>query len=92
MFVTINEDEDGPFEVFVRFGKGGGCSSTIGESVARLVSLAFRTGVPIDELVKQLTGITCHQQRPAIGDDPAVLSCVDALGTILKEHAEKEKK
>lgn len=91
MFVTINEDTDGPFEVFIRFGKGGGCSSTIGESVGRLVSLAFRLGGTPDELIKQLGGITCHQQRPAIGDDPAVLSCVDALGTILKEHS-KEKK
>lgn len=91
LFVTINEDDDGLFEVFVRYGKGGGCASTLGESIGRLVSLAFRLGGSPDELVKQLSGITCHQQLPAIGDEPAVLSCVDALGAVLREHV-KEKK
>jgi ribonucleoside-diphosphate reductase alpha chain len=90
MFVTINEDEAGLFEVFVRFGKGGGCSSTIGESIGRLVTLAFRTGGTMDEVIKQISGITCHQQLPKIGDDPAVLSCVDALGQVLKGHKEKK--
>lgn len=90
IFVTVNEDSDGPFEVFVRFGKGGGCSSTIGESVGRLASLALRLGGSPDVVVKQLTGITCHQQLPAIGDQPPVLSCVDALGTIFRDHM-KEK-
>lgn len=89
IFVTVNDNEDGPFELFIRFGKGGGCSSTIGESVGRLASLALRLGGSPDVVVKQLSGITCHQQRPAVGDEPAVLSCVDALGTILREHVKE---
>ena len=91
IFVTVNEDSDGPFEVFVRFGKGGGCSSTIGESIGRLVSLGFRLGGSTEEIVKQLSGITCHQQLPAISDSPAVHSCADALGQILKLHLEAKK-
>lgn len=91
MFVTINEDETGMFEVFIRFGKGGGCSSTIGESIGRLVSLVFRTGGGVDEIIKQLSGISCHQQRPAMGDDPAVSSCVDALSTVLRDNFQKGK-
>lgn len=91
IFVTINEDENGPFEVFIRYGKGGGCSSTMGESVGRLASLALRLGGSPDVVIKQLTGITCHQQLPAIGDTPPVLSCVDALGTILREHMKERK-
>lgn len=96
LFLTVNEDESGLFELFVKFGKGGGCSSTIGESIGRLASLSFRFGGDANEVIKQLRGIVCHQQIPAIGDNPAVLSCVDGVSQLLQAHmaerAEKEAK
>jgi ribonucleoside-diphosphate reductase alpha chain len=92
LFLTVNEDADGPFEVFIRFGKGGGCSSTIGESIGRLVSISLRKGEGAEEIIKQLMGITCHQQLPAIGEDPAVFSCADGVAQLLRKHmAEREK-
>lgn len=86
IFLTVNEDDDGLFETFVRFGKGGGCSSTIGESVGRLISLAFRCGGSADDAIKQISGLTCHQQLPSVDGKPPVLSCVDALAQMLRAH------
>ena len=41
-------------------GKAGGCASASTEAIGRLISLAFRYGVPPDKIVKQLKGIRCH--------------------------------
>lgn len=93
LFLTVNEDESGLFELFIKFGKGGGCSSTIGESLGRLASLSFRFGGDAKEVIKQLRGIVCHQQVPAIGDNAAVLSCVDGVSQLLEQHIkEKDEK
>ncbi len=42
MYVTINEDKEGVFEVFTQLGKSGGCTATQSEAIARLISLALR--------------------------------------------------
>ncbi|MFQ5553489.1 MAG: adenosylcobalamin-dependent ribonucleoside-diphosphate reductase, partial [Thermoplasmata archaeon] len=57
VYVTINEDEDGLFEVFAQIGRGGGYTASFTEAVARLISLCLRSGIPADEVVDQLEGI-----------------------------------
>lgn len=91
LYVTLNSDGDGLFEAFVTSGKGGGCAAAQNETVGRLISLVLRLGGSPDDLIKQLAGITCHQQKMAIGDNPAVKSCGDAISIVLREHV-KEKK
>ncbi len=83
LYVTVNEDDYGPREVFANMGKAGGCASASTEAIGRLVSLAFRYGVPPDKIVKQLRGIRCHVP---LGFGPhQILSCPDAIGKALAD-------
>ncbi|MCS7207720.1 MAG: vitamin B12-dependent ribonucleotide reductase [Dehalococcoidia bacterium] len=88
MYVTINSDEQGrPFEVFVALGKAGGCDSAQLEAIARLVSLALRSGVDPQAIVEQLRGITCC---PAWDGGVQVKSAPDALALALGRAIGKE--
>ncbi|HEY5538024.1 MAG TPA: adenosylcobalamin-dependent ribonucleoside-diphosphate reductase, partial [Thermoplasmata archaeon] len=57
LYVTINEDDKGLFELFAQIGRGGGYTASFTEGLARLVSLCLRSGVPVDEIIDQLEGI-----------------------------------
>jgi ribonucleoside-diphosphate reductase alpha chain len=78
LYITINKDEQGPFEVFGNMGKAGGCASSQTEALARLVSLAFRSGIRAEHIIKQLKGISCHMPAWEQGGGK-VLSCADAF-------------
>ncbi|MHB9114493.1 MAG: vitamin B12-dependent ribonucleotide reductase [Thermoleophilia bacterium] len=83
LYVTINEDEHGPREIFANMGKAGGCASASTEALGRLMSLAFRYGAPPEKIAKQLKGIRCHVP---LGFGPQqVLSCPDAIGKALSD-------
>lgn len=60
LFITVTTRNQKPFEVFIRFGKAGGCSSAMADGVARLVSYGLRSGLDPREAVKALAGIACH--------------------------------
>ncbi|HUS80414.1 MAG TPA: TSCPD domain-containing protein, partial [Armatimonadota bacterium] len=85
LYVTINEDEAGPFELFATIGKVGGCASAQSEAIARLTSLAFRCGIPAVEVVKQLKGISCHMPSWGPGGGK-ILSCADAVAKALENY------
>ena len=61
IFVTVTTQEGKPFEVFIRFGKAGGCGSAMADGIARLVSYGLRSGLEAQDAVKALSGISCHQ-------------------------------
>jgi ribonucleoside-diphosphate reductase alpha chain len=84
LYVTINWDDEGVCEVFTATGKAGGCPSQ-SEATARLISLALRSGVDQQEIIKQLTGIRCLSTvaRKATDSEVTVLSCPDAIGKCL---------
>jgi len=86
LYVTINEDEDGFFELFNAMGKAGGCAASQSEAIGRLVSLAWRSGITTEEIVKQLSGICCHK-HVGVGNDK-ILSCADAIARAIKEYAD----
>lgn len=60
IFVTVTTQEGKPFEVFVRFGKAGGCGSAMADGIARLLSYGLRSGLEAQDAVKAMSGISCH--------------------------------
>ncbi|MDF1535382.1 MAG: ribonucleotide reductase N-terminal alpha domain-containing protein [bacterium] len=86
LYVTINEDEKGLCEVFTQMGKAGGCAASQSESVSRMVSLALRSGIEADAILKQLSGIRCPS--PLWQNGEMVLSCSDAIAKALRQYVE----
>ncbi len=87
MYVTINEDEQGrPFELFNMVGKAGGCASSQCEAIGRLVSLAWRSGLDADPILRQLGGISCH--KPFGFGKNKIVSCADAIAKAVQQHME----
>ena len=84
LYVTVNEDNNGVFELFTTMGKAGGCAASQCEAIGRLVSLAWRSGVQARQAVKQLIGITCH--KPAGFGQNRITSCADAVAKAIQLH------
>jgi ribonucleoside-diphosphate reductase alpha chain len=89
IYVTINEDENGQiFELFTSMGKAGGCASSQSEALGRLISLALRSNIEPQQIVKHLKGIICHQQ--SLGCNGKILSCADSIAKALEQYHDKE--
>ena len=82
LYVTVNYDENGICEVFTSTGKAGGCPSQ-SEATARLVSIALRSGVSMDEILQQLRGIRCPSTIRHAG--LKCTSCPDAIARVIKK-------
>jgi len=84
IYVTVNFDSRGISEVFSTLGKAGGCAAAQLEAISRLTSLALRSGIDTDSIVKHLRGIRC----PSIAWEQghAVLSCADAIASVLEKY------
>lgn len=88
LYVTINEDSHGLFEVFTTMGKAGGCAASQCEAIGRLTSLAWRSGVQARQTVKQLIGISCHKHA-GFGEH-RITSCADAVAKAIQQHLEQQ--
>jgi len=84
IYITINQDNEGLFELFTTMGKAGGCASSQSEAIGRMVSLTWRSGVPARQVIGQLQGISCHS--PFGFGENKVLSCADAVAKAIAEH------
>ncbi|NMD12532.1 MAG: vitamin B12-dependent ribonucleotide reductase [Candidatus Cloacimonetes bacterium] len=82
MYVTINTDDHGACEVFLQMGKVGGCASAQLEALARLCSLALRSDIKVEAIIRQLKGIRC--QSPMWRKGKMITSCGDAVGQALE--------
>ena len=91
LYVTVNEDEEGKlFEIFNQIGKAGGCAASQSEAIGRLVSLAFRSGLEPEDIIRQLKGISCH--TPVWYREGKVLSCSDAVAKAIEWHLQEKGK
>jgi len=84
IYVTVNFDSRGISEVFSTLGKSGGCAAAQLEAISRLTSLALRSEIDTESIVKHLRGIRC----PSIvwENGHAVLSCADAIASVLEKY------
>lgn len=87
LYVTVNSDDKGICEVFTSLGRNGGCPSQ-SEAAARLVSMALRAGIDVQEIIDQLKGIRCMStlKKGAMSGGIKVLSCPDAIGKALEQY------
>ncbi len=92
LYVTINEDENGPCELFSQLGKTGGCIASQTEAISRLISLALKFGVPIEDVRDQIRNIRCP--NPSWSNGSTVYSCADGIGLAIdgyiKERDERK--
>jgi ribonucleoside-diphosphate reductase alpha chain len=83
MYVTLTEDDKGqPFEVFMSLGKAGGALMADVEAIGRLISLALKSGIPVDAIHRQLRGISSDRVS-GLGPNK-VMSVPDAVGIALE--------
>jgi ribonucleoside-diphosphate reductase alpha chain len=81
LYVTINILDGKPFEVFAQIGKSGYSTMADTEAICRLVSLLFRSGVPVEKVIKQLKGI--GGSSPVFGNGGLISSIPDAIAHVL---------
>jgi len=85
LFITLNNDEHGLFEIFTNLGKAG-CPSQ-SEATARILSIALRCGIDPEILIEQLKGIRCLSTIASrrTNKNIDVLSCPDAIARAIED-------
>lgn len=97
LYVTINEKNQEPFEVFTKLGKAGADIDAWAEAVARLISASLQF-LPtatrhqrLAEIARQLRGIKGSQtiERVVKGGKEFILSSPDAIGIAIERYLEE---
>ncbi|MDR3320036.1 MAG: vitamin B12-dependent ribonucleotide reductase [Desulfovibrio sp.] len=84
MYLTVNEVDGQPFEVFATIGKSGRSITAKAEAIGRLVSLALRSGVHVRDVVTQIKGI--GGEHPVFRGKGLLLSIPDAIAWVLEKR------
>ena len=84
LYINVTEYEGRPFEVFAIIGKSGKSTMAKTEAIGRLVSLALRSGIRVDDIVEQLKGI--GGEYPVFQKDGLILSIPDAIAKVLENR------
>ena len=84
LYVTVTEYQGQPFEVFATIGKSGRSTTAKTEAIGRLVSLSLRSGVKVNKIIDQLTGI--GGEHPVFQEGGLVLSIPDAIARVLEKR------
>ncbi len=94
--ITINSDEQGPFELFINVGKAGSDIAALSEALGRLISINLQLLSPLSqtdraqEITHQLRGIGGSR---SVGFGPQqVRSLPDAVARALELHMESLQK
>ena len=89
LYITINQDENGLCEVFTTIGKAGGNAAAQSEAISRLISLALRSGLDPNAIVRQLKGIS--GPNPTWEGGRLILSTPDAIGKALDDYLKENR-
>ena len=84
LYVTVNLRDGKPFEVFAHIGKSGYTTMADTEAICRLISLALRSHVAVQQIIRQLRGIGGSSQ--VFSDGARVTSIPDAIAQVLNRH------
>ena len=84
MYLTVNEVDGQPFEVFATIGKSGRSITAKAEAIGRLVSLALRSGIAVRDIVTQIKGI--GGEHPVFRGKGLLLSIPDAIAWVLERR------
>ena len=84
LYLTVNEMNGKPFEVFATIGKSGHSVTAKAEAIGRLVSLALRSGIDVKDITAQLRGI--GGEHPVFRRKGLLLSIPDAVAWVLESH------
>ncbi len=84
LYVTVNTKDGKPFEVFAHIGKSGFTTMADTEAICRLISLALRSNVPVEQVIRQLRGI--GGSTPVFSGGAKIFSVPDAIAQILDRH------
>ena len=84
LYVTVSEYNHRPFEIFATIGKSGKSTQAKTEAIGRLISLALRSGVEVDEIVEQIKGI--RGEHAVFQEGGLVYSIPDAIAKVLEKR------
>lgn len=87
IYITINELDGRPFEVFVAVGKSGSCIATTVGAVAISISHGLRAGIPLEEYKKAFIGFQCLSPLNRVQNQGKIASsCIDAIARVFKDY------
>ncbi len=84
LYITITEMDNAPYEVFCTIGKSGGSVMAKAEEEGRMITLALKNEIPMEDIVKQLVDI--HGQNAVPWKKTVIKSIPDAVGQVLKDR------
>ncbi|HQQ39692.1 MAG TPA: ribonucleotide reductase N-terminal alpha domain-containing protein [Bacilli bacterium] len=87
IYLTANfEDTGALFETFISAGKSGSVSKSVTEALSRVISLALRAGVKVEDVIKTIANISGSEvwvYENANGEEVLVKSIPDAVSKML---------
>ena len=84
LYVTVSEFDDRPFEIFATIGKSGKSTQAKTEAIGRLISLALRSGIEVEEIIDQIKGI--RGEHAVFQEGGLIHSIPDAIAKVLSKR------
>lgn len=84
LYITISYFNQKPFEVFCSIGKSGYSTMADAEAIGRLISMALRSGISTEDVIRQLKGI--GGADPTFHNGRLIHSIPDAIAHVLESH------
>ena len=86
VIITLHNKK--PFEVWVMADEQGSDTRAFHEALGRLVSIALRMGIPVEEITREMVGVKSIPTINISDNKPVVfLSATDAIGRIIRDIA-----